>query len=140
MLDLHLELMLAVLFVFFLLLFVLNSMLYKPLLTFMNDRDASIANDLKSAKELTGNTDELNTQATNIIDDAKSEASAIREKMMNEAKEKASATIAAKQSELEKDYQGFMDKLNQEKEELKSALLNEMPAIKDGLKTKLATL
>jgi F-type H+-transporting ATPase subunit b len=140
MLDLHLELMIVVLFVFFLLLFVLNKMLYIPLLDFMNDRDDSIANDLKSAKELTGNTDELNAQATEIIDNAKSEASAIREKVMQEAKAKALANITAKQSELEKDYQGFIDKLNQEKEELKSALLNEMPSIKDGLKTKLASL
>jgi len=140
MLDLHLELMLAVLFVFFLLLFVLNGMLYKPLLNHMNERDVSIANDLKSAKELTGNTDELNTQAADIIDDAKSQASAIREKVMQEAKEKASLNIATKQSELEKDYQSFFDKLTQEKEELKSALLNEMPTIKEGLKTKLATL
>ena len=140
MLDLHLELMLTVLFVFFLLLFVLNKMLYIPLLDFMNDRDDSIANDLKSAKELTGNTDELNTQAADIIDDAKSQASAIREKVTQEAKDKAQTNIAAKQSELEKDYQSFIDKLSQDKEELKNALLNEMPTIKDGLKTKLATL
>ncbi|KIM13112.1 MAG: ATP synthase F0F1 subunit B [Sulfurovum sp. FS08-3] len=140
MLDLHLELMLAVLFVFFLLLFVLNTMLYKPLLDFMNDRDGSIANDLKSAKELTGNTDELNAQAANIIDDAKSQASAIREKMMQEAKAKASEKIASKQGELEKEYQNFLDRLNQEKEQLKNALLNDMPTIKSGLKTKLASL
>jgi F-type H+-transporting ATPase subunit b len=140
MLDLHLELMLAVLFVFFLLLFVLNTMLYKPLLDFMNDRDGSIANDLKSAKELTGNTDELNAQAANIIDDAKSQASAIREKMMQEAKAKASEKIASKQGELEKEYQNFLDRLNQEKEQLRNALLNDMPTIKSGLKTKLASL
>jgi len=140
MLDLHLELMLAVLFVFFLLLFVLNNMLYKPLLDFMNDRDDSIANDLKSAKEMTGNTDELNAQASDIIDDAKSKASAIREKVMQESKDKASANITSRQGELEKDYQSFIDKLNQEKEELKSALLNEMPTIKSGLKAKLANL
>lgn len=115
-------------------------MLYKPLLDFMNDRDDSIANDLKSAKELTGNTDELNAQAADIIDDAKAKASAIREQVTQEAKDKASANITSKQGELEKDYQGFMDKLNQEKEELKNALLNDMPAIKDGLKTKLANL
>jgi F-type H+-transporting ATPase subunit b len=132
--------MLAVLFVFFLLLFVLNTMLYKPLLDFMNDRDGSIANDLKSAKELTGNTDELNAQAANIIDDAKSQASAIREKMMQEAKAKASEKIASKQGELEKEYQNFLDRLNQEKEQLRNALLNDMPTIKSGLKTKLASL
>ncbi|MBN2825981.1 MAG: F0F1 ATP synthase subunit B', partial [Campylobacterales bacterium] len=93
-----------------------------------------------STKEQTGETDELNAQAANIIEDAKSQALAIREKMTQEAKAKASANIASKQGELEKDYQNFLDKLNQEKEELKNALLNDMPTIKSGLKAKLASL
>jgi len=140
MLDLHLELMLTVLFVFFLLLFVLNMMLYKPLLKFMTDRDESIANDLKSAKELSGNSDELNAQGVQIIDNAKAEASAIIEKSIEEAKNIASDNIAKKQQKLDLDYQVFIDKLNKEKDDLKSALLNEMPLVKESLKVKLGNL
>ncbi len=140
MLDLNLELMLTVLFVFFLLLFVLNTMLYKPLLKFMTDRDESIANDLKSAKELSGNSDELHAQGIQIIDNAKAEASAIREKSIEEAKRVASANIATKQQKLDTNYQVFIDKLSKDKDELKSALLNEMPLIKESLKVKLGNL
>jgi len=140
MLDLHLELMLTVLFVFFLLLFVLNTMLYKPLLKFMSDRDESIASDLKSAKELSGSSDELHAQGIAIIDSAKAEASAIREKAIEDAKNKASNNIATKQQKLDLDYQVFIDKLSKEKDELKSALLNEMPLIKESLKVKLGNL
>ena len=140
MLDLNLQLMLTVLFVFFLLLFVLNTMLYKPLLKFMTDRDESIANDLKSAKELSGNSDELHAQGIQIIDNAKAEASAIREKSIEEAKRVASANIATKQQKLDTNYQVFIDKLSKDKDELKSALLNEMPLIKESLKVKLGNL
>ena len=140
MLDLHLELMLTVLFVFFLLLFVLNTMLYKPLLKFMTDRDESIANDLKSAKELSGNSDDLKAQGIQIIDNAKAEASAIREKSIEEAKSIASSNIATKQQKLDSSYQVFFDKLSKDKDELKSALLNEMPLVKESLKVKLGNL
>ena len=140
MLDLHLELMLTVLFVFFLLLFVLNTMLYKPLLKFMTDRDESIANDLKSAKELSGNSDDLHAQGIAIIDDAKAEASAIREKAIEEAKSIASDNMATKQQKLDLNYQVFIDKLSKDKDELKSALLNEMPLVKESLKVKLGNL
>jgi len=140
MLDLHLELMLTVLFVFFLLLYVLNTMLYKPLLKFMSDRDESIASDLKSAKELSGSSDELHAQGIEIIDSAKAEASAIREKAIEDAKNRASDNIATKQQKLDLDYQVFIDKLSKEKDELKSALLNEMPLFKESLKVKLGNL
>jgi F-type H+-transporting ATPase subunit b len=140
MLDLHLELMLTVLFVFFLLLFVFNTLLYKPLLKFMTDRDESIANDLKSAKELSGNSDDLHAQGIAIIDDAKAEASAIREKAIEEAKSIASDNMATKQQKLDLNYQVFIDKLSKDKDELKSALLNEMPLVKESLKVKLGNL
>ncbi|SHO80940.1 ATP synthase F0 sector subunit b' [hydrothermal vent metagenome] len=106
----------------------------------MTDRDESIANDLKSAKELSGNSDELNAQGVQIIDNAKAEASAIIEKSIEEAKNIASDNIAKKQQKLDLDYQVFIDKLNKEKDDLKSALLNEMPLVKESLKVKLGNL
>ena len=140
MLDLHLELMLTVLFVFFLLLFVLNNMLYQPLLKFMSDRDKSIANDLKSAKELSGNSDKLNAQRIKIIESAKAEASIIRENSIEEAKNIAAKNIIIKQQELDSSYQIFIDKLVKDKDELKSALLKEIPLIKESLKLKIGNL
>jgi len=50
MLDLNPSLMVIVLIVFFSLLFLLNHVLYNPLLNFMDCRSASIADDLKKHK------------------------------------------------------------------------------------------
>jgi F-type H+-transporting ATPase subunit b len=140
MLDLHLELMFVVLFIFFLLIFVLNGLLYRPLLEFMSDRDNSIANDLKAAKELTGNTDELNAQSQEVLDNAKAEASSIRQKSIDIAKKEAVTNIIGKQKEHDDKYQTFIDELNVAKDELKSTLLAQMPLFKNSLQANLNKL
>jgi len=140
MLDLNPGLMLFVLVIFFSLLFLLNQMLYKPLLKFMDDRDNSIAEDLKNAKEMSGNSDELKAKADAILADAKAEANAIREKATNEAKALAESKIESKAKELESKYQAFVAELNKSKEELKASLESQLPLFKESLKTKISNL
>lgn len=140
MLDLHLELMFVVLFIFFLLIFVLNGLLYRPLLEFMSDRDNSIANDLKAAKELTGNTDELNAQSQEVLDNARTEASSIRQESIDSAKKETVAKVVNKQEEHNDKYQIFIDDLNIAKDELKTTLLAQMPLFKDSLQANLNKL
>ena len=140
MLDLNPGLMLFVLVIFFSLLFLLDQMLYKPLLKFMDDRDASIAEDLKNAKEMSGNSDELKAKAEAILADAKAEANAIREKATNEAKALAESKIESKAKELESKYQAFIAELTKSKEELKTSLESQLPLFKESLKTKMSNL
>ena len=140
MLDLNLGLMLFVLVVFFSLLFLLNQMLYKPLLKFMDDRDNSIADDLKNAKEMAGNSDELNAKADAIIADAKAEANAVREKAVNAAKALAESKIESKNQELDKQYQAFEDELSKERAELEKSLVGSLPLFKESLKSKMSSL
>jgi F-type H+-transporting ATPase subunit b len=140
MLDLNPGLMLFVLVIFFSLLFLLNQMLYKPLLKFMDDRDKSIADDLKNAKEMAGNSGELNAKADAIIADAKAEANAVREKAVNEAKALAESKIESKNQELDTKYQAFEDKLSKERAELEKSLADSLPLFKESLKTKMSNL
>ncbi len=140
MLDLNLGLMLFVLVVFFSLLFLLNQMLYKPLLKFMDDRDNSIANDLKNAKEMAGNSDELHAKADAILADAKAEANTVREKAVNEAKALADSKIESKTKELDSKYQSFVDELANNKEELQKSLSTQLPLFKESLKAKMGNL
>jgi len=100
MLDLNPGLMLFVLVVFFSLLFLLNTMLFQPLLKFMDDRSATIAGDLQNAEEMAGSNDELNTKADTILAEAKAEANKIREKATSEAKALAESKIESKVSEI----------------------------------------
>jgi len=140
MLDLHLPLMLFVLVLFLTLLVLLNNMLFKPLVKFMDDRDASIAKDLEAAKSVSGNTDELNAKADAIISEAKNEAAAIRQKAIDDEKTLAASKVETKQNEIEKEYEAFVKKLSSEKENLKNELLSQMPLFKESLKAKFSKL
>jgi len=140
MLDLNPGLMLFVLVVFFSLLFFLNTMLFQPLLKFMDDRDATIAKDLKNAEEMVDNSSGLNAKADEILATAKAEANAIREKATNEAKALAESKIESKVKELETSNATFLAELEAEQEALKSALTAELPIFKETLHSKLSSL
>jgi len=140
MLDLHLPLMLFVLVLFLTLLVLLNNMLFKPLIKFMDDRDSSIAKDLEAAKGFSSNTDELNAKADDIISEAKNEAATIRQKAIDDEKTLAASKVEMKQSEIDKEYEGFVKRLASEKENLKNELLSQMPLFKESLKAKFSKL
>ncbi len=140
MLDLNPGLMLFVLVVFFSLLFLLNTMLFQPLLKFMDDRDATIAKDLKNAEEMADNSSGLNAKANEILATAKAEANAIKEKAISEAKALAESKIESKLKELEVSNATFLAELEAEQEKLKSALTAELPTFKETLHSKLSSL
>ncbi len=140
MLDIHVSLMLFVLVLFLALLVVLNRTLYKPLIKFMDDRDSSIAKDLKAARNLSGNSDALNAEAEEILDEARSRAAEIRQKAIEEAKVLAESKAENKRTELDKEYQSFMQKLESEKEALRNSLLSQMPLFKESLKAKFSKM
>jgi F-type H+-transporting ATPase subunit b len=140
MLDLNPGLMLFVLVVFFSLLYLLNQMLYKPLLKFMDDRDKTIADGLKNAKEMAGNSDELHAKADAILADAKAEANIVREKAVNEAKALADSKVESKTKELDDKYQSFVDELANSKEELQKSLSTQLPLFKESLKVNMGNL
>ncbi|MEA2048258.1 MAG: F0F1 ATP synthase subunit B' [Campylobacterota bacterium] len=140
MLDIHLPLMLFVLALFLFLLVLLNTMLVQPLVKFMDDRDNSIAKDLEAAKGLSGNSDELNAKAEENISNAKNEAALIKQKAIDDEKTLAASNVDRKQSELDKEYGNFVEKLTSDKESLKNALLSQMPLFKESLKAKFSKL
>ena len=140
MLDLDPRLMLFVLVIFFSLLFLLNQMLFQPLLKFMDDRDAMIANDLQNAEEMSDNSNGLNAKADAFLSDAKAEANTIREKATNEAKALAESRIESKVKELDTAHQTFLTELSADQEVLKNSLTTELPAFKESLKIKLSSL
>ena len=140
MLDISPGLLLLVAVIFIFLIVVLNKILYKPLLTFMHERDESIKNDLEQAKKNSSNVSHLEEEALGLIKHAKNEAHKIREEAINLVKTEYNEKIEAKKAVLEKAYESFLLELNQEKEELRSRLKNELPVFKDSLKTKLSQI
>jgi len=140
MLDINPLLLSITIVVFLILIAVLNSLLFKPLFTYMEERDASI----KADQDKVGNNDaeiaELTAQAASIVNDAKLEAAAIREKVVAEAKELAESKIEAKRAELAKDKLEFEKSLAESREELKTTLLSQVPLYKEAVKAKFSQI
>ena len=140
MLDIHVSLMLLVAVVFLVLLILLNSWLYQPLLRFMDERDKNIRRDLENVSSNTQEIDELNAKAEEVIANAKSEAAALRAKTIEESKLLAQSKLESKKEELEKRYQAFLEELKGEEAKLKSELLSQMPLFKESLKAKFSQI
>lgn len=131
----------ALVFVTFLVLvYLLNRILYKPLLGFMEARDSSIKKD---SEGIEGNATEikaLKKEIEEILHNAKQEAALIKNKAQEDAKQKAEAKIAQKREELNIKYKDFVVGLDEEKINLRNSLLSQVPLFKEGLKAKLGKL
>jgi F-type H+-transporting ATPase subunit b len=140
MLDISLGLLIITFVVFMIVLMLLSKWLYQPLLRLMDDRRESIANDMKNADQNGQLISDLNLKATGLVDKAKAEAAKIREKALEGAKKDAESRILAKRKELESEYGVFLESLSKEKDELKNALLSQMPLFKESLKAKITQI
>jgi len=140
MLDINPILLIATLIVFLTLIAVLNSWLYNPLFSFMNKRDEDIKRDLDKVGSNDNEIDELNSKAESIIMNAKLEATALREKVIADAKELADSKLEAKRAELASEYLEFEQSLANSKEQLTSDLMSQVPLFKEAVKAKFSQI
>ncbi|GAA9065956.1 FoF1 ATP synthase subunit B' [Helicobacter pylori] len=131
-------LMAVVFVVFVLLLWAMNVWVYRPLLAFMDNRQAEIKDSLTKIK-----TD--NTQSVEIrhqIDALLKEAAEKRREMIAEAIQKAAesydAVIKQKENELNQEFEAFAKQLQNEKQALKEQLQAQMPVFEDELNKRVA--
>ncbi len=130
--------MAVVFVVFVLLLWAMNVWVYRPLLAFMDNRQAEIKDSLAKIK-----TD--NTQSVEIrhqIDALLKEAAEKRREMIAEAIQKAvesyDAVIKQKESELNQEFEAFAKQLQNEKQVLKEQLQAQMPVFENELNKRVA--
>jgi F-type H+-transporting ATPase subunit b len=140
MLDINPMLLASTLAVFLVLIAILNSMLYKPLFTFMQKRDDDIKKDLDKVGSNDDEIAALETKAEKIIKEAKLEAVALKEKVIADAKELAESKLEAKRAEMASEYLEFEQTLVAEKEQLKSQLLSQVPLFKEAVKAKFSQI
>ncbi|MDA7817758.1 FoF1 ATP synthase subunit B' [Sulfurimonas sp.] len=140
MLDINPILLVATLIVFLTLIATLNSWLYNPLFAYMNKRDDDIKKDLEKIGSNDGEINELNQKAQSIIDTAKLEAAALREKVITDAKELADSKLEAKRAELASQYLEFEQSLAQSKEQLTGDLKSQVPLFKEAVKAKFSQI
>lgn len=140
MLDISPMLLGITLIVFLILIALLNSMLFKPLFTYMEKRDADIKKDLDEVGSNDAEIAAMQAKADAIVNEAKREAAALREKVIADAKELAESKLEAKRAELAKQYVEFEQSLAQEREKLKGALLSQAPLFKEAVKAKFSQI
>lgn len=140
MLEIDLPLVALTAVVFLALIAILNSVLYKPLLGFVDKRNQDVKNDEDSISKNTSDLSVFEAQVEQILSAARAEAGKIKQDALNAAKEAAGKITAEKRAELEVDYDAFAQNLQAQKNEFKAELMNSLPELRSALKSKLARI
>ena len=138
MLEINLPLVVLTAVIFLGLIAVLNSILYKPLLKFIDARNDAIKNDEESASKNTSDLDVYEAQIEQLIAAARSEAGKIKQEAINAAKDAAAKIVSEKRGVLEADYGTFIQNLNAQKTDFRADLQQKLPELQAALKAKLA--
>lgn len=138
--DIALSTMLATAVIFLAVIFILNVLLYKPLLKFMDERAVSIDNDEKKVKENFEEMTNFGEELAKIKQDTRDEINTIKQKATAQARSLADEEIQKKKDELEQKMQAFTTQLLQEKNELEHELKLRLPLWQESLQKKLKEL
>lgn len=138
--DIALSTMLATAVIFLAVIFILNVLLYKPLLKFMDERAVSIDNDEKKVKDNFEEMTNFGEELTKIKQDTRDEINAIKQKATAQAHSLADEEIQKKKDELEQKMQAFTIQLLQEKNELEHELKLRLPLWQESLRKKIKEL
>jgi len=137
MLDISLIVMLIEACIFFVTLILLNSWLFQPLLSFMQRRDAKLAEDLKLASSNNEEAEKYEQEIASITEKAKAEAAKIRKEALEEANKEANKLVENEVAKIEVAKTAFYEELNSKKVELTKILEAESSVVKEMLSQKL---
>lgn len=140
MLEINLPLVVLTAVIFLGLIAVLNSILYKPLLKFIDARNDAIKNDEESASKNTSDLGVYEAQIEQLIATARNEAGKIKQEAINAAKDAAAKIVSEKRGVLEADYDAFIQNLNSQKSDFRADLQQKLPELQAALKAKLARI
>ncbi|ECK5567104.1 F0F1 ATP synthase subunit B' [Campylobacter coli] len=135
--DMHPSIMLATMAIFLAMIVILNTMLYKPLLKFMDERNDSIKNDENKVKENSQEMLGANDEVEAIHVSTREEIHKIKQNAINAAKEEAQQAIKAKKEELERKMANFYTELISQKKELQDHLSAHLLDLKQALQNNI---
>jgi len=140
MLDINLGLLIFTAVVFFALIYLLNNILYQPLLGFMQKREDLIKSDMDNIAENSGDVESSLNKANALISDAKSEAAGIKESAITKAKEAAAKELETAQAAIESKYDAFVQELGVDRTALKKDLVANLSTYQNSLQSKLKNI
>ncbi len=133
MLDIDPNLLAFEIVTFLALVAILNTVLYKPLLGFMEERNSNLKADAGLAGAQESEREALNAEATALIAEAKSEGSKIRHEAVAKAKAEAAIKINAAKESVEVEISNFSGELIAQKAELKATIIANQESYKQSL-------
>ncbi|MCX2683338.1 FoF1 ATP synthase subunit B' [Campylobacter sp. MIT 21-1685] len=135
--DMHFSIMFATMAIFLAMIAILNSMLYKPLLQFMDERDDSIRNDENKVKENSQEMFDVNEELEKIHTDTRDEIHRIKQNAVNAAKEESEKILRNKKDELDRAMGSFYTELVAQKQELQEYLADHLSELRQLLENNM---
>ncbi len=130
--------MAVVFVVFVLLLWAMNVWVYRPLLAFMDNRQAEIKDSLAKIKTDNAQSVEIRHQIETLLKEATEKRREIIAEAIQKATESYDAVIKQKENELNQEFEAFAKQLQNEKQILKEQLQAQMPVFEDELNKRVA--
>ncbi len=130
--------MAVVFIVFVLLLWAMNVWVYRPLLAFMDNRQAEIKDSLAKIKTDNAQSVEIGHQIDALLKEAAERRREIIAEAIQKATESYDAVIKQKENELNQEFEAFAKQLQNEKQALKEQLQAQMPVFEDELNKRVA--
>ena len=140
MLELNLSLMFIVLAFFFTLLFLLNKILFQPMLFFIENRDDNLNSNSKDIENIEKSIKLINLESNNLLKNNNIEVNLLIENATNEIKKDISYNIKIKVENLNQKYIELMDKFSKENLVLKDNLSLEVNEFKQDINNKFNNL
>ncbi|MCV3386251.1 FoF1 ATP synthase subunit B' [Campylobacter lari] len=138
--DVHFSIMIATGVIFLLMIAILNSMLYKPLIKFMDSRDLTIKNDEEKMKKNSDDVSNVESELEKIHIQTRDEINQIKSKAIEEAKIKQEKELSTRKRELEDQMLVFLKSLREKEKELKEEMRLKMPEFKQSFKDSLSKI
>ncbi|EAL0270561.1 F0F1 ATP synthase subunit B' [Campylobacter lari] len=138
--DVHFSIMIATGVIFLLMIAILNSMLYKPLIKFMDSRDLTIKNDEEKMKKNSDDVSNIESELEKIHIQTRDEINQIKAKAIEEAKIKQEKELSTRKRELEDQMLVFLKSLREKEKELKEEMRLKMPEFKQSFKDSLSKI
>ncbi len=130
--------MAVVFVVFVLLLWAMNVWVYRPLLAFMDNRQAEIKDSLAKIKTDNAQSVEIRHQIETLLKEAAEKRREMIAEVIQKATESYDAVIKQKENELNQEFEAFAKQLQNEKQALKEQLQAQMPVFEDELNKRVA--
>ena len=118
----------------------LNAVFYKKILNFMDERSANLRSDEDGASKNLSDVEAKRAEIEEIIANANVEANKIKRIALDEAKAKPEEEVEAKRKLLEDDLCKYLAQLEKNRDELKVALVRQIPDFKSALNKKIAKI